>query len=196
MDDPVYAEALLRMQGLFERAGQLGLDDPMAVALATVDADGGPTVRMVLARSWDARGVVFYTNSHSRKGLHLAANPLAALCFYWEPLHEQLRIEGWVECVSDRESDEYWMSRPRASQIAARASLQSEPLPDAAALEQRVLEIEREFPDRPIPRPSHWYGYRVVPERIEFWLGRPARLHERTVYESSPQGWTKSLLYP
>lgn len=195
-DDPVYSDAVEQMQRLIERASQLGLEDPTAVALATTGGNGRPCVRMVLARGLDARGVVFYTNSLSRKGRQIAAHSFAALCFYWEPLHEQLRIEGGVEQVSDPESDSYWANRPRASQIAASASLQSEPLPDARTLENRIQELDREFQGRPIPRPAHWYGYRVVPDRIEFWLGRPARLHERTVYESSPQGWTKSLLYP
>jgi pyridoxamine 5'-phosphate oxidase len=168
----------------------------MAVALATADAEGRPSARMVLLRRFDQRGFIFFTNSHSKKGRELAANPRAALCFYWDELEEQVRVQGAVAQVSDPESNAYWRSRTRESQIGAWASLQSEKLDDRATLEARNAEFERQFANQNVPRPEHWYGYRVAPDSIEFWKNRPARLHERLIYERTDNGWQKRLLYP
>lgn len=195
-DDPLYREALERFRQLFERAQQCGLREPSAVTLATVDSDLRPAARVVLLRNFDQRGFVFYTNSESAKGRQLAENPQAALCFYWDPLREQVRIEGAVEPVSADESDAYWKTRPRDSQISAWASPQSQPLENRQSLEDRFAEFERTFAGRDVPRPEYWHGYRVIPQRIEFWQSRPARLHDRVLYEQQPDGWTVRLLYP
>lgn len=191
-----YREAIQRCRELLERAQAVDLSEPMAVSLATVDVDGQPSVRMVLLRGFDERGFVFYTNSQSRKGRELDLNPRAALCFYWDALREQLRVQGKAERVSDEESDTYWEKRPRLSQLAAVASRQSEILEDPQILVDRVAELERQYENGPVPRPDHWYGYRVVPSRIEFWTGRDGRMHERSIYEDSGQGWTSFFVYP
>lgn len=195
-EDAVYAAALERFAAIIEEAETLDLRDPTAVALATTSVDGQPSVRMVLMRGWDARGFKFFTNCHSRKGKELAANPRASLCFHWEPLQRQIRIDGTIELVSDEESDAYWAGRPRESRIGAWASRQSESLEDRDTLARRVAEFEAKYPGEEIPRPDFWCGYRVVPHRIEFWHGLPARLHERDVYESDHGRWTHRLLYP
>jgi pyridoxamine 5'-phosphate oxidase len=194
--DALYLEAIGRFQQLLERARQLPIKEPTAVALATVDASGDPSVRMVLLRGMDERGFVFYTNNESRKGRNLADNPRAALCFYWEQLEEQVRVEGVVSPVSKEEADVYWDTRARSSQIGAWASLQSNSLESREVLQDRVARYTREFEGRPVPRPAHWTGYRLAPRRIEFWKSQPARLHERWVYETNGSSWTKRMLYP
>ncbi|MBI1901261.1 MAG: pyridoxamine 5'-phosphate oxidase [Planctomycetia bacterium] len=194
--DAMYAEAVQRFGELFQRASQAALREPAAVTLATADVSGRPSARVVLLRRYDAGGFVFFTNSQSRKGEELAANPRAALCFYWDPLLEQVRIEGTVEQVTAAESDDYWHSRPRDSQLGAWASDQSQTLDRRETLERRAAEFAEKFEGQRVPRPEHWLGYRVVPLRIEFWRSRPARLHERVAYEKGPGGWTKTLLYP
>ena len=191
-----YREAIQRCRELLERAQAVALSEPMAVSLATVNVDGQPSVRMVLLRGFDERGFVFYTNSQSRKGRELDLNPRAALCFYWDALREQLRVQGKAERVSEEESDTYWEKRPRLSQLTAVASRQSEILEDPQNLVDRVAELERRYENGPVPRPDHWYGYRVVPSRIEFWTGRDGRMHERSIYEDSDQGWTSFFVYP
>ncbi len=196
MSDPIYQEVLTRFSGLLDRAAQTSLRESTAVTLATVDADGRPAARVVLLRGFDEYGFVFYTNSQSKKGRDLAANPVAALCFYWDELREQVRIQGVVEPVTDQHSDEYWQTRSRDSQIGAWASLQSETLNDRATLEERFTAYERRFAEQPVPRPEHWCGYRVVPDRIEFWTSREARLHDRELYERGGDGWSRILLYP
>ena len=169
---------------------------PEAVALATADADGAPSVRMVLLKGHDARGFVFYTNSRSRKGRELAANPRAALLFYWKSLRRQVRIEGPVEPVGDAEADAYFATRARESQLGAWASDQSQPMPDRASFEARYQALAGEYENREVPRPPHWWGYRIVPERIEFWTDRAHRLHERRLFVRDGEGWAESLLYP
>ncbi len=195
-DDACFREALERFQDLLERAEHIGLREPTAMTLATANAQGRPWARMVLLRGVDERGFVFYTNSHSEKGRQLAVNPQAALCFYWEALGEQARIQGRVEPTPPEESDAYWAKRSRESQLGAWASDQSQTLSSRAELEQRVAEFTQRFAGGEVPRPEHWIGYRVVPDRIEFWQSQPARLHDRLVYERAETGWRLRRLYP
>jgi len=167
-----------------------------AVALATADARGVPSVRMVLLKGADEQGFVFYTNIESRKGDELAANPRAALCFHWKSLRRQVRVEGAVERVSDEEADAYFATRHRQSQIGAWASDQSRPLAGLLELERRAAQFAVKFALGKVPRPPHWSGFRIRPERIEFWRERPFRMHERLVYERSQDGWRTERLYP
>ena len=193
---PKLQEALDRFDALFGRAAACDLNEPSAVTVATVGADGSPSARVVLLKGYDASGFVFYTNTRSRKGHELAANPRVAMCFFWDPLMEQVRVEGRVSPVTGAEADAYWHGRHPGSQLGAWASDQSEPLESRDALEARVAEFAERFGDGPIPRPSHWSGYRVAPDRIEFWLSLPNRLHERTCYALEEGRWRKSLLNP
>jgi pyridoxamine 5'-phosphate oxidase len=175
------------------------LPEPNAMALATVNARGFPSVRMVLLKAVDERGFVFYTNLESRKAGDMGVNPHVALCFHWQPLELQVRVEGDVSPVDAAEADEYFATRGRGSQIGAWASIQSRPLETRGALEARIREVEERFEGGAVPRPEFWSGFRVRPERIEFWSGRPSRLHERDVYTrdpSAPSGWTVGMLYP
>lgn len=171
-------------------------NDANAMSLATVDADGMPSVRMVLLKGLDGRGFVFYTNTRSAKGAELAATPKAALCFHWKSLRRQVRIRGAVEPVTEAEADAYFASRPRGAQVGAWASIQSAPLPHDGALQDRIAEVEARFGDGPVARPPHWSGYRIVPVEIEFWLDRPFRLHDRLVYRRDGGAWTTARLYP
>lgn len=192
-------DPITRFGELLERARQLELAEPTAMALATADGDGRPSVRMVLLKDFDRQGFVFFTNLESRKAADLAANPCAALCFHWQPLEVQVRVEGRVTSVSEEEADLYFATRPRGSQIGAWASRQSWPLPDRRELDERIRETETRFAGAPVPRPPYWSGYRIAPERIEFWSGRPSRLHDREVYHadvSAEGGWRVERLYP
>lgn len=172
-------------------------NDPNAVALATADASGAPSVRMVLLKGFDPAGFVFYTNLESRKGGQLAANPRAALCFHWKSLRRQVRVEGPVSPVSAAEADAYYASRPRGSRIGAWASRQSRPLSGRDELERAVAEAEARFPGDEVPRPPFWSGFRVAPERVEFWAERPFRLHDRIVFlRGGAGGWTAERQYP
>jgi pyridoxamine 5'-phosphate oxidase len=171
-------------------------NDPEAMALATADRSGRPSVRMVLLKGHDERGFVFYTNSLSRKGGELAENGRAALLFHWKSLRRQVRIEGSVEPVAAAEADAYFASRSRESRLGAWASDQSRPLDSRETFEGRYQQLVEEYRDRDVPRPSHWWGYRVAPDRIEFWLDRAHRLHERRLFLRESDGWTEGLLYP
>ncbi len=181
----------------FAEAKAAELNDHNAMALATADADGRPSVRMVLLQSRDARGFVFFTNLTSRKSGEIEANPWAALLFHWKSLRRQIRIEGPVEQVSATAADAYYASRPYGSRIGAWASLQSAPLDDRKTLEDRVKEYEALYPESaPVPRPPHWSGWRVIAQRVEFWQDMPFRLHDRLVFSASPIGWINNRLYP
>jgi len=191
-----YTEAVERFRELYARAGALDMPETSAMSLATVDADGRPSVRTVLLKAFDARGFVFYTNKLSRKGRALTANPSAALCFLWQPLMEQVLVEGSVEDVSDAESDAYWATRIRLSQIGAWASLQSGEMQERGELERRFAEFEKKFAGKPVPRPPHWAGYRLKPDVIEFWSARAGRMHERERYSQAGGAWKHTWLYP
>lgn len=173
-----------------------GFDEPNAMALATATPDGRPSVRIVLLKGLDARGLVFFTGYDSRKGRELEANPRAAATMLWHPLQRQVRVEGSVTRLDAAESDAYFASRPRGSQIGAVASPQSRPIPDRQALEERVAEVEHVFADREIIRPPGWGGYRIAVESIEFWQGRTNRLHDRLLFTATADGWTRQRLAP
>ena len=179
-----------------EEALAEGLLLPNTMTLATAAPDGRPSARMVLLKGFDHRGFVFYTNYESRKSRDLAANPRAALVFYWARLERQVRVEGRVERVDEDESDAYFASRPLESRLGAWASRQSAPLESRAALDDRVAELEREHAGGDVPRPPHWGGWLVRPEAIELWQGRPNRLHDRFLYTRRGEGWERARLYP
>ncbi|TWG89628.1 pyridoxamine 5'-phosphate oxidase [Mesorhizobium sp. J18] len=171
-------------------------NDPNAVALATVDAEGMPNVRMVLLKGFDEHGFVFYTNFDSAKGREILGQRKAAMCFHWKSLRRQVRLRGPVEIVSDEEADAYFASRPRGSRIGAWASKQSRELESRFALEKAVAEYTARYAIGEIPRPSYWSGFRIVPGTIEFWHDRPFRLHDRIVFTREGDGWSKKRLYP
>lgn len=171
-------------------------NDANAMALATADAEGRPSVRMVLLKGHDSRGFVFYTNFESRKAGELLANPHAALLFHWKSLRRQIRIEGPVSRVTDAEGDAYFATRSRDSQLGAWASDQSRPLQDRTLFEERYQQMVARFEGQPVPRPPHWSGFRVAPLRIEFWSDRAHRLHERRLFVREGEGWREGLLFP
>jgi len=189
-------DPLERFRQLFERASRRAPFDPTAVALATATVDGAPSARMVLLKGYDASGFRFFTNYESRKGAELAANPRAALCFYWPWLDEQVRVEGTVERLPAEESDAYFATRELGSQLGAWASEQSRPLASRIALLRRVARTKARFLARPVERPPHWGGYRLRPERLEFWKSKRSRLHERWLYTRRDGEWEKVRLQP
>jgi pyridoxamine 5'-phosphate oxidase len=189
------ADPLRQFGRWFEEAGAV-VEFPEAVALATATPDGRPSVRMVLAKGFDDRGLKFHTGLGSRKAGELEATGRGALLFYWHPLGRQVRIEGSVERVSDEESEEYFRTRPRGGQIAAWASAQSQVIGSREELDERVAELEREFEGRDVPLPPHWGGYLLVPETWEFWQHRDSRLHDRFRYRRDDDGWTIDRLAP
>lgn len=178
------------------KAREAEINDPEAMALATAGADGQPSVRMVLLKGHGPDGFVFYTNEQSAKADDLAENPRAALLFHWKALRRQIRVEGDVERVPPAQADVYFATRARDSQLGAWASDQSRPLDSRATFEHRFEEVKRRYEGQDVQRPSHWGGYRVIPERIEFWTDRPHRLHERRLFTRLDGGWSEGLLYP
>lgn len=192
-------DPLSRFQRLYAQAQGLDrkvLPEPNAMSLATVGMNGHPSVRVVLMKDFDERGFVFYTNLEGRKGRDLRARPVASLCFYWPQLEVQIRAEGPVGLVDDDEADSYFATRPRESQIGAWASIQSQPIVNATDLADRVREVEERFHGIEVTRPPFWSGFRLRPERIEFWKNRPGRLHERHLYTRKDESWIMETLYP
>lgn len=209
MDDtkPVYSDTtldentvdpdpLILFQRWLDEAIAAGIHLPEAMTLATTTVDGKPSARLVLLKQADARGFVFFTNYNSAKARDLDSNPQAALVFYWPQFERQVRVEGRVERTSAEESDAYFKRRPRASQIGALASPQSEVVAFREVLEQRFRELENLYEGREVDRPEHWGGYRLLPNRIEFWKGRPSRLHDRILYERQGDTWSIKRLAP
>lgn len=196
MDTPTQDDPIAVFEGWMAEAAKSEPNDPNAVCLATATPEGRPSARMVLLKGVDADGFVFYTNLESRKGGELAGNPFAALCFHWKTLQRSVRVEGRVERVSDAEADAYYASRARGSRIGAWASRQSRPLESRFALEKAVAEQTLRFGLGEIPRPPHWSGFRLRPDRMELWRDMPFRLHERRVFHRGGDGWTLEMLYP
>lgn len=189
-------EIIERFARGFDQAVAAGIPEPTAMTLCTVDQDARPAGRVVLLKGYDASGFVFYTNTLSRKGEQLSANPRASLVFWWRENEQQVQIEGRTQPVTDQEADAYFASRPRGSQIGAWASKQSTELESRQTLVDRVAELEARYEGHEIPRPPHWSGYRVDPDRVEFWYGREFRLHERVLFTAGGGGWERKLLYP
>ena len=190
---------LSRFNRLYAQAQQVDrsiLPEPNAMSLATVGMSGNPSVRIVLMKDVDERGFVFYTNLDGRKGRELRTNPVAAICFHWPALEVQVRAEGSISRVSDEEADAYFATRPRESQIGAWASIQSQPIEHANDLSARIAEYDAQFNGSEVPRPPFWSGFRLRPDKIEFWRARPGRLHERHLYTRSGESWTMETLYP
>jgi pyridoxamine 5'-phosphate oxidase len=194
--EPLATSPYVQFREWMAEAEQSEPNDPNAMIVATTTLDGHPSLRTILLKGVDERGFVFYTNKESRKGEELTRNPNVALLFFWKSLHRQIRIEGTVEDVTDKEADTYYASRARVSRLGAWASQQSRLLADRTILVERLAAMEHRFPDE-IPRPNYWSGYRVLPERFEFWQDMPYRLHDRTVYLRSADGvWGQSKLFP
>ena len=172
------------------------ISDPTIMSLATVGKDGRPSARIVLLKDFNEAGFVFYTNYKSRKSIQLDANPWAALVIHWHRLGHQVRIEGRVEKLPEEESDRYFATRPRGSQLGAWASDQSQPVPSRVSLDDALLNAEEEFRDMEVPRPPHWGGYRLIPDRMEFWVNRDDRMHDRILYEKTENNWRPTRLAP
>jgi pyridoxamine 5'-phosphate oxidase len=196
MEPEPKTDPISRFAQLFAQASASIPKDPNAMVLATVDPDGRPSARVVLLKGFDAAGFVFYTNLESRKAAALQAHRFAALCFYWPSLDVQVRVEGSVARVADEEADLYFASRPRGSQLGAWASEQSRPLASRELLENRMIKLEQAYAGLEVPRPPYWSGFRLRPDRMEFWHGKPSRLHERILYRLEEDRWIPSLLNP
>lgn len=192
----LYNEAMERFQNWYDVASGQDVSEPAAMTLATVNEDGRPSARTVLLKQIDAQGFVFYTNVRSRKGQHLGVTPYAALVFFWQPLMQQVLVEGSVTRVDDDVADAYWATRSRLSQTGAWASQQSERLQSRAVFEHSFKQYAKRYAHESVPRPSHWTGFRIRPDMIEFWQSRPGRMHERERYWREQGGWRKSLIYP
>ena len=196
LESDISADPFEQFQIWFDQAVAAELPEPNAMTLATVTTEGRPAARMVLLKGCSPEGFVFYTNYQSRKGQELTQTPHAALVFWWAELERQVRIEGAISKISDAETEAYFHSRPRGSQIGAWASEQSEVVCDRTLLETRLQDLEQQYRDLPIPRPPHWGGYRLTPNMIEFWQGRPNRLHDRLCYRLAKQEWQIERLSP
>jgi pyridoxamine 5'-phosphate oxidase len=194
----LYQQAIATFNRLLDEARASGDPEPTAMTLATADMDGGVCARIVLLKQVDEEGFRFYTNYTSAKAAQLERTPRAALCFHWKTLRNgvQVRVEGRVEKISPQDSATYFASRPHGSQIGAWASLQSQTLPSRDEFEARLAQFEQRFAAGPVPRPPHWGGYLVIPDRIEFWYGADFRLHERQLYVRGGDGWSRRMLYP
>jgi len=191
-----FPEPFARFREFLSEAEASGMSNPNAMTLSTVDPEGQPSSRVVLLKGFDERGFVFYTNYESRKGREILGNPKVSLSFFWRQLDKQVVVLGTAEKVSDEEADAYFASRARGSQLGAWASQQSRPLSNRAHLVAEVARLEAHYLGRPIPRPSFWSGFRIVPHWIEFWISGAFRLHDRTVYERVPEGWRVTKRYP
>ena len=196
-EDDVHDDPLQQFATWFQEAAEAEIREPNAMILGTVSPDGRPSARVVLLKIFDGKSFTFFTNYTSRKGTELIASGFASLVFWWEPLERQVRIEGRVEKISPEASDEYFYSRPRKSQLGAWASPQSEAIADREVLEQNFVALEAEYQDKKIPRPDHWGGFQVIPDQIEFWQGRPSRLHDRLAFSLAEDGsWSRQRLAP
>jgi pyridoxamine 5'-phosphate oxidase len=195
-EDAAAGDPFVQFGHWFEEALRAQLPEPHAMTLATADAGGVPSARIVLLRAWDEQGFVFFTNYGSRKGRELTDRPRAALVFYWPQLERQVRIDGAVERLADAASDAYFARRPRGHRVSAWASPQSEPIAGRAVLERAVADVEARFAGIDVPRPAYWGGYRVIPEHVEFWQGRSNRVHDRLAYTRTRAGWTRTRLAP